>query len=285
MNVRILTFKLWPMAQNKFSSRLYIIIKSAVAAAALPVIFIYVMIAKPDYKIMNAAAHVVLPVAGAVGDVITWPIRFVRNTVVNIGELSNLRAENEELRVRLDAALENKYACEIAIAENQKLSRELDVVRAQPRAAIIADVVQDAAAFHHNTFFIDRGASDGVEPGMIVVSTDAHMVGVVIDSAIDFARVRALTDANTNIAVRIAGTDVYGFLQGAGTSKPALGFFSNPEFKPKAGQTLVTSSISGVLPSGVMVGQVTDDLDVDVLNPSHLSRVMVLKFDTENEYK
>ncbi len=285
MNVRILTYKLWPMAQNKLSSRLYVIIKSAVAAAALPIIFIYVMIAKPDYKIMNAAAHVVLPVAGAVGDVVTWPIRFVKDTVVNIAELSTLRDENEELRARLDDALRNKHACDIALAENQKLSRELDVVQAQPRGAIIADVVIDAAAFHHDTFFIDRGARDGIEPGMVVVSTDGHMVGVVIDAAIDFARVRALTDANTNIAVRIAGTDVYGFLQGAGTSRPAIGFFSNPEFQPKPGQTLVTSNISGVLPSGIMVGQVTEDKDVDVLHPSRLSRVMVLKFDTSNEYK
>lgn len=285
LNVRNLTYKLAPMAQNKLSSRLYMIIKSAAAAAALPIIFIYVMIAKPDYKIMNAAAHVVLPVAGAVGDLVTWPIRFVRDTAVNIGELSNLRAENEELRVRLDEALRNKTVCDIAIAENDKLSRELDVVRAQPRDSVIADVVHDAAAFHHNTFFIDRGARDGIESGMVVTSTNGHMAGIVIDVATDFARVRALTDSNTNIAVRIVGTDVYGFLQGAGTTRPTIGFFSNPQFQPKAGQTLITSSISGVLPSGIMVGQVTDDLDVEVLQPSNLSRVMVLKFDTANEYK
>ena len=81
------------------------------------------MIAKPDYTIMNGLAHVVLPVANWVGDVITWPIRFVGSTIENVRELSNLRTENEELRVRLDDALRNKNLCEVAIAENQKVSK------------------------------------------------------------------------------------------------------------------------------------------------------------------
>ncbi len=273
------------MAQNKLSSRLYTIIKSAVAAAALPIIFIYIMIAKPDYTLMNAAAHVVLPVAGAVGDLVTWPIRFVRDTAVNIGELSSLRAENEELRAQLDAAIQNKHVCDIAVAENQKLSQELDIVRAQPHDAIIADVTHDAAAFHHNTFFINRGANDEIKSGMVVVSTNGQMVGVVMDVSGNFSRVRALTDSNTNIAVQVAGTDIYGFLQGAGTSRPTVGIFSNPEFKPKTGQILVTSNISGVLPAGIMVGEIGKNSDVKVLRPSRLSRVMVLKFDATDEYK
>ena len=82
------------MNQNKISSRLRTIIKSAVAAAVLPVLFIYIMIAKPDYRIMNGLAHVVLPVANWVGDVITWPVRAVGAAIENVRELSNLRSEN-----------------------------------------------------------------------------------------------------------------------------------------------------------------------------------------------
>ena len=124
------------MNQNKISSRLKTIIKSACAAAVLPILFIYIMIAKPDYTIMNGLAHIVLPVASWVGDVITWPIRAVGSTIDNIRELSNLRTENEELRVRLDDALRNKNTCEVAIAENQKLARELDIIENKPQKAL-----------------------------------------------------------------------------------------------------------------------------------------------------
>lgn len=276
------------MIQNKLSSRVRTVrtlIKSAIAAGVLPVLFIYIMIAKPDYKIMNGLAHVVLPVANWLGDVITWPIRAVGNVAENIHELTNLRTENEELRVRLDDALRNKNICDVAIAENQKLARDLDVVRHYPSGAIIADVMYDNTAFHHSTFLINRGVKDGLETGMVVVSKEGVLVGIIMDTAPKFARVRALTDSNTNIAVRVVGSEVYGFLQGNGTSTPKMGFFSDPEFQPTGGIKLVTSNISGVLPKGIIVGEMINETDVKVMPASRLSSVMVLQFDNSGEYK
>lgn len=272
------------MNQGKLSSKVYPVIKSAIAAAVLPILFIYVMVAKPDYRIMNALAHVVVPVANTVGDVITWPVRAVSNAAVGIRELSNLRTENEELRARLDAALEHRDMCENAILENQKLSMELDLVRSQPRRAQIANVIYDNTAFHHSTFIIDRGTADGISPAMAVVSTDGVLVGTVSDAATHFARVRAITDSNTNIAVRVVGSEVYGFLTGNGAAAPTMGLFSDPEFQPARGIKLVTSNISGVLPNGINVGTMINDTDVDVRRPETLSRVMVLGFDTADEY-
>lgn len=285
MNVRFLASKLDPVNQNKLSSRLYTIIKSAIAAAVLPVLFIYIMIAKPDYKLMNGLAHVVMPVANWVGDVITWPIRVIGDTAENIRELSNLRIENEELRVRLDEALRNKNTCDIAILENQKLSRELDVVQSRPQESVLADIVHDNSAFHHSTFFINKGIKQGIEKGMVVISTDGILVGIITDVAPSFSRVRALTDSNSSIPVRVAGSEVYGFMQGNGSSSPTMGFFSDPEFQPSSGVKLVTSNISGVLPNGIMVGDMTNETDVNVLKPKEISRVVVLKFDTQDEYK
>lgn len=273
------------MNQNKISSRLKTIIKSACATAVLPILFIYIMIAKPDYTIMNGLAHIVLPVASWVGDVITWPIRAVGSTIDNIRELSNLRTENEELRVRLDDALRNKNTCEVAIAENQKLARELDIIENKPQKAIIADVTFDNTAFNHSTFFINKGVNHGLSEGMAVVSTNGRLVGIITDVAPYFSRVRSLIDSSTNIAVRVAGSEVYGFLQGNGSTTPTMGFFSDPEFQPSSGIKLLTSNISGILPNGILVGEMSNDSDVVVVQPKTLSRVIVLQFDTQNEYK
>jgi len=183
-------------------------------------------------------------------------------------------------------ALMNKNACDIAIAENKKLSRELDLQNAQPRDTLIADVIHDTKAIGHNTFVINRGAADGIEPGMVVTTTDMVLAGVVIDAGINFARVRALTDTDTNIAVRVIGSEVYGFMTGNGSKKPTMGLFSDPEFQPTKGLKLITSNISGVLPAGLVVGEMIDDTYVNVVSPARLSRVLVLKFDTpKNEYR
>ena len=273
------------MNQNKLSSRVRTLIKSAFAAAALPILFIYIMIAKPDYRIMNAMGHVVVPVAHAVGDIITWPVRATGNLISNIHELANLRSENEELRARLDAALADKVSCDIARGENAKLQHELDVVRAQPRTTILADVIHDNAAFHHTTFIINKGVGSGLSNGMVVTSTDGYLVGIITDVAPTFSRVRALTDSDSNIAVRVVGTGVYGFMAGNGGRMPTMGFFSDPEFQAARGIKLVTSNISGILPADIPVGTMVNDSDVKTTPVSQLTRVMVLEFDNTNKYK
>ncbi len=273
------------MSPNKISSKAKQLIKSACVAAVLPVFFIYILIAKPDYKIMNGLAHIVLPVASFVGDVITWPVRAIGNTAQNIRELSNLREENEELRYRLDDALQNKYLCDIAVLENQKLSQELDIVQNTPRTTTVADVMFDNKAFNHNTFLINRGDKNGIKKGMVVTSMHGMLVGVIIDVANGFSRVRSLTDSDTNIAVRIAGSDVYGFLSGNGSDFPTVGFFSDPLFQATDNLSIITSSIGGVLPNNIIIGTTINDTDVQIKTPSELSRVLILDFDNNNTYK
>ncbi len=267
------------MTKDKLSFKLMRIIKASLAAVAVPVFIIYVMVAKPDYTIMNGLAHVVLPVAHGVGSVITWPVRAVGQSLHWVKETSQLRTENAELRKKLDIALANKNACDIAILENQKLEHEIDVKKSSPYGTVIADIQFDDSAFHHNTFLINRGKKDGLNKGMIVVSFDNRMVGTITDCGSQFCRVRSLSDADTNIAVRISGSDISGFLRGNGKSRASIGFFNDTQFVGRKGLKVITSNISGILPSGIYVGDMLDEKNVDILRPNHISRVMVLQFD------
>lgn len=273
------------MGKDKLSYKLMRIVKSSLAAVAVPVLIIYIMIAKPDYTIMNGLAHIVLPVAHGVGSVITWPIRAIGQSIDWIKETSQLRSENQALRVKLDAALANKYDCDIAILENQKLEREINIKKASPFKTVIADIQFDDSAFHHDTFLINRGKKDGLTKGMIVVSLDNRMVGTIADCGSRFCRVRALTDTDTNIAIRISGSDVSGFLQGNGKSNAFIGFFNDPQFVGRKGLKVMTSNISGILPSGIYIGDMIDEKNVDVLRPSKISRVMVLQYNDMGSYK
>lgn len=274
------------MNPKKISSRLHTIIKSALVAAILPFIIIYIIVAKPDYRIMNGFAHFMMPVANGVGDFITWPLRAGGKIFRKIHDISNLEQENQELRAMLQNALAKNQNCDVAIMENQKMAHELDVKQGSDFQTVIADVILDNSALNHETFMINRGYSDGIEPGMAVVSVENSLIGTIIDSGKDFSRVRALNDSNTNIAVRIAGSEVYGFIHGNGSSAPTIGFFSDPKFQPSAGIKILTSSISGVLPPDIFVGTMLNESDVDITNPQKVSRVMVLKFNTDQgKYK
>ena len=261
------------------------IIKSSIAAVAVPVFMIYVLIAKPDYAIMNGLAHIVLPVAHGVGSVITWPIHAIGQSANWIKETSQLRKENKELKIQLNEALANKYSCDIAILENKKLEQEINIKKASPYKTVIADVQFDDSAFHHNTFLINRGKKDGLDKGQIVVSLDNRMIGVILDCGSQYCRVRALTDSDTNIAIRISGSNVSGFLQGNGKSNASIGFFNDTQFIGRKGLKVITSNISGILPSGIYIGDMIDETNVDVLRPNKVSRVMVLQYNNIGSYK
>ena len=179
----------------------------------------------------------------------------------------------------------DKYSCDIAVAENKKLNNELGIVSSHPYKVIVADITYNNSALHNSTFIINRGSDNGVARGNVVVSMDNKLAGIVIDTGGNFARVRALTDSDSNIAVRIAGTSVYGFLTGNGTRTVSIGFFSDPKFQTSKGLKIITSNISGVLPNGIMVGEIINDTDVKTVTPHELTRVMVLQFDNMGEYK
>jgi len=273
------------MRKDKLSYKLTKIIKSVLAALAVPVLVIYILVAKPDYTLMNGLAHIVLPVAGFVGDVITWPIRAIGQSIDWMRETSNLRTENKMLREKLDAALSMKYTCDIAMQENKKLEQELDVKHASPYETVIADIKFDDSVFHHDSFLINRGKKSGVYTGMVVVSFENRLVGVISDCGTHFCRVRALSDADSNIAIRVVGSGVSGFLHGDGKNGASVGFFSDTQFVGRNGLKIITSNISGILPSGVYIGDMIDETRVDVLHPNQISRVMVLKYNDTDTYR
>ena len=273
------------MNHKKISSKVYSVLKSTITAAVLPVFLIYIMIDKPDYKIMNGLAKVVLPVAQWVGDGVTWPIRAIGDAAASIRELSNIRTENEELKAKLSEAIKQKNEYDIALAENERLTKQLNIVRETPQKSIVANITYNNKAFNNSTFFINKGEDSGIENGMAVVSFEGYLIGIVSDTGTNFAKVRGLNDTKSSIPVRIVGSEVYGFLEGKGSNMPTMGFFSDPEFQPSKGLKLITSGIRGVLPDGINVGEMTNHEDTKVVLPTKLSSVMVLKFDGKNKYK
>ena len=285
LNINFFAFKVSGMIGDKSSYRLIKFIKAAIATAALPVFIIYIMVAKPDYAIMNGLAHIVLPVAHTVGDIVTWPVRIVGQSATWVRETASLRKENKELRVRLNEALANKNNCDVAIEENKKLEEEIEIKKASPFKTVIAEIQFDDSAFHHSTFLINRGKRAGLDKGMVVVSLDNRLVGIIVDCGSQFCRVRSLTDNKTNIAVRITGSDVSGFLQGNGKSNASIGFFNDTLFIGRKGLKIITSNISGVLPSGIYIGDMIDEKNVDVLRPTDISRVMILQYNDQGSYK
>ncbi|MCL1785848.1 MAG: rod shape-determining protein MreC [Alphaproteobacteria bacterium] len=275
---------------SKISSRLSEIIRAFTAASLLPVFFFYILLDKPDYKIMNAVRHVIVPTAHVVGDALSWPFRAFGRSAANFYTLTQAKRENEELRVRLDAALSRQSLCDTAIMENQRLETLLGIARDAPLKTIIARAVLEYSAFRHTTLSISKGTADGIREGQAVISTDGSLLGVVAEVFENSARVRGLEDTKSNIPVRVAGSEVYGFLRGNGERAPIFEFFSDQEFVPTRGIRLVSSGIRGNLPNGIFVGVVDREGKIEArvklgAQIGGAQEVIVLQFDGKDGYR
>lgn len=243
------------------SSKVARIVQAGIAACLLPVFFLYILLDKPDYKIMNAMSGTVVPAARFVGDGITWPVRAIGHLSGKIKERKGIRRENRELRAKLDAFVAAQNGCIALQAENQRLEQALDIVRAQPKESVLARVIYENSVFSADSFILEAGENLGIRAGQAVISKDGFLMGVVISVAGDTAKVRKITDTESSIPVRVAGSDVLGFLRGRGSAAPMFELFSDQEFSPTSGVMLLSSGIGGNLPDGIPVGKIKNEGD------------------------
>jgi len=253
---RILSAKLRKMDAKVASSRIAKIVQASIAACLLPIFFLYILLDKPDYKIMNAMSGVVVPAARVVGDGITWPVRAIGHLGDNMKERRGIRRENRELRAKLDAFVAAQNGCIALRVENQRLEQALDIVRSQPKKSVLARVIFENSAFGANSFVLNKGENSGIHTGHPVISKDGFLIGVVISVTDESAKVRKITDTESNIPVRVAGSDVLGFLRGRGNAAPVFELFSDQEFSPTSGVMLLSSNIGGNLPDGIPIGKI-----------------------------
>ncbi|MDR0804076.1 MAG: rod shape-determining protein MreC [Rickettsiales bacterium] len=228
------------------------IIKTALSIIIVPVLILYIFIAKPDYKILNAVSGIVVPAGQAAAAAASWPVRAIGRLASNIRDLSQIRRENKILRIQLDEVLRAQNECASAVSENQKLYNDLNLTRQLPGKSVLARIIRDDSGLGNDAFQLDRGAHDGIAAGQAVVSKDGFLIGIVESVMPGTARVRGLNDHNTNIIVRLGGTDVFGFLG----ARRELANFSEPEFKPTAGTMLYTSTLNSGIPANLSVGRI-----------------------------
>ena len=140
---------------------------------------------------------------------------------------------------------------------------------------------------------LDRGSDDGVREGMTIISWRG-VVGRVSRVSASSAKVLLITDPSSSISGRIQSSEsrVTGIIKG----RPEGGLVMQripQEESLQTGQTVVTSDFDGLMPEGVVSGQIVQirpkDVDVmqqAVIEPSadmkRLERLYVLLASIDN---
>lgn len=143
--------------------------------------------------------------------------------------------------------------------ENRELRRLLGLSRHMPYRLAAAQIAARDLTTWWQTARLDRGARDGVAPGLPVLAAEG-LVGRVLEVSDRTADVMFLINPACRVAGVIPRVDAFGIVQGEGMSLrgPSLCRmdFIARETAVSPGDEVVSSGLGGVFPPGLLIGYV-----------------------------
>ena len=158
----------------------------------------------------------------------------------------HLVQENRELRANLNQVEEIRL-------QNERLRHLLSFVDEIDRPALPAQVIGEDASSWARTVIVDKGTHAGLRDGLPVVSAEG-VVGRVIKTAPNSARVLLITDASSAVAALVQRTRTRGVAHGLGDELSLDYALRTADIVE--GDLLITSGMGGIFPKGLTIGRV-----------------------------
>jgi rod shape-determining protein MreC len=168
--------------------------------------------------------------------------------------LVGTQAENQRMKAELDrATLDNQYLQkELATADRARALAMF--VKQSPSQVIAARVIGNATGAALRVVIIDRGASDGIQKGMAVI-TPTGIVGKITGVFTKASYVLLITDPSFAAGVISQKGRMQGTMRGQGDGAPVVERIPN-EPKIEAGDWFYTSGDDRIFPKGLPAGVV-----------------------------
>jgi rod shape-determining protein MreC len=217
--------------------------------------FALMILGKADTVLVERARTVLADVLAPVLEFFAEPVAFVSGAVDQIGELVELRAENDRLRREELRLLQWRTVAERLEAENKALRVQLRFAPDPQLRFVTARVVGDSGGAFVRSVIVTAGARDGAAKGQAAMTADG-LAGRVQEVGRTTARILLITDINSRIPVLVERTRDIAMLAGSNGDEPQL-LYLLPTASPQPGDRIVTSGHGGVLPAGLPVGIVS----------------------------
>jgi rod shape-determining protein MreC len=200
----------------------------------------------------------------------------------NLGQVNDsLAKENARLSAQIFALTHRDTAKNTVV---------VDTVTNYQYTYLPARVIKNSITLRNNIITINKGAVDGIQPGMAVISAGKGVVGFVRDVSAHLATIQSLLHKDTKISVNIKKNNALGSLvwgeRNFDYRKAYVKEIPN-QYKINLRDTIVTSGF-GSFPPGILVGRISNTgiatgdnfltLQIDLFNDfSSLQYVYVIK--------
>ncbi|WP_061995008.1 rod shape-determining protein MreC [Clostridium sp. ATCC 25772] len=186
----------------------------------------------------------------------------VKNSFSFIFHIKDLKSENEKLKEDNKNLDKLKNENTMLADENARLRENLKFKDTRLEYEYIgADIVGRSGQNFLDGFTINRGSKDGIEKGMIAV-TSVGLVGQVTSVGNNSATIQTLCNENIAVAGYVLSTkESDGIVKGyKGNEDKFLAEITGLSIDSgiKVGDTIVTSGLGKIYPKGIEIGKVLD---------------------------
>jgi len=244
-------------------------------------IAIAVMIADHRFQALDVVRFGVTTALNPIEQVIAWPARGLTTLTRYFRDQDALISENKALDEKILALAADGQRAQLIAAEHKHVSALHEANNRFQREGVIAEIIRDARNPFARKIIINRGMSDAIKPGAVVID-GLGVVGQVTNLGATSAEVTLITEKDQSVPVMIVRNGLRAVAAGNGRE----GLIEMP-FMPVAtdilvGDALVTSGIDGVYPAGLSVGTVT----VVDKNPAFsFARIVALPTSAPNHHR
>lgn len=204
----------------------------------------------------------------------TWleaRMRGVEEVLGTARDLQTLRQRVEELEKQNAALQIENVRLHEDLADYQAISQLLNFTRENTQLQTLpAEVIGRDSNTFLRSIIINKGATDGLAPGMPVV-TERGLVGRVTAVSPSSAKVMLLTDPASAVNARLQTSRADGIVEGQLTPTLRMRFIPQ-EATVQTGEVVLTSGLGGNFPAGLVIGQVisVERRDVDLFQTAEI---------------
>lgn len=208
---------------------------------------------------LNAAAgYVFVPMQEGINKIGIW----ITDKADNLKNLSDVMAENEQLRAKIDELTTelNSVRLEQYELDNLRTLYELDQ-KYPSYEKVAANVIGKSSGNWFHTFTIDKGSNDGIEVDMNVIA-GSGLVGIVTDVGPNYAKVTSIINDTSKVSGMVTTTSdnlvVSGSLQSMNENMVIeFNNLNDRDGKVAVNDPVVTSAVSSVYQQGILIGYIS----------------------------
>jgi len=216
------------------------------------------------------------PVEGLLSFVVAPVERAVSAIVKGVGSVAGDARDVAELQQRVaelasanEALVQENFRLREYQAENEELRRQLNFHQENPTyGSIGVDVMEHGCTIfpcgtvvgqdtnpYLRFVIITVGSQHGVAVGMPVVTGGAAMIGRIARTSPNLSYVQLINDPASLVVAMLQQSRVMGVVEGTEEGRLLMTNIL-PDEEVAEGETIITSSIGGMLPRGLILGQV-----------------------------